>query len=207
MASLDQLEREVERARARFAEDLARLRDPQTQSQAKAEVVGKARAYKDEAVEGAGGRAQGFVDDMRQRLSNNPTAAVLIGAGLAWHFYKKPPITPLLVGAGLFALFKPEMVEDLKHQVSDTVQDRLTSASETTQERARDVAERVTALADQANARMSDAMAPVASATSDLEEAVRERVEENPLLYSLAAAAVGAAIGVTAKRSGAFRRR
>jgi ElaB/YqjD/DUF883 family membrane-anchored ribosome-binding protein len=211
MASLDQLERDVEQARARFANDLARLRDPQTLTQAKAEVVDKARAYKDEAIgemrDGVASRAQSVMGDIQQRLVDNPTAAVLIGAGLAWHFFQKPPITTLLVGAGLFALFRPDVVEDLKHQVADAVQDRISDASEATQEQARNIADRVSNLADQANARMANSLQPVAEATSDLEDAVRSRVEENPLLYSLAAAAVGAAIGVTAKRRGTFDKR
>ena len=35
---------------------------------------------------------------------DNPFAVALIGAGIAWRLYKKPPVTTLLVGAGLASL-------------------------------------------------------------------------------------------------------
>ena len=210
-ATLDQLERDVERARARFEEDLARLRDPQTLRDARTELVDRARSAKDDvlgqAKDGATSRAQGIVDDLKQKLSDNPTAAVLIGAGVAWQLFKNPPITSLLIGSGLFALVRPEVVDDLSNRVTQQVQTRLADVAHATQERAAAVGERVSELADQAGARVSDTLQPAAETAADAEDILRQRVEESPLLYTLAAAAVGAAIGVTAKRRGTFKRR
>src|SRR4051794_39803267 len=114
-ASLDELEREVERARSRLAGDIARLRDPDTIDNAEHELMSRAVAYKDQALgrvrDEANGRAHSITEDIKQRISDHPTAAVLIGAGLAWHVMRHPPITTLLVGSGLFALFRPDLVE------------------------------------------------------------------------------------------------
>jgi ElaB/YqjD/DUF883 family membrane-anchored ribosome-binding protein len=210
-ATLDQLESEVERARARFADDLARLRDPVTMQLAKTEMLDRARAFKDDAVDqataGVTSRTQELVEDLKQKLSDNPTAAVLIGAGIAWHLFKNPPITSLLVGSGLFALFRPDVVDALSNRVSEEVQTRIASVTQATQETASDLTERVGDIADQAGARMSETLQPADEAAHDFEDVVRQRVEESPLLYSLAAAAVGAAIGVTARRRGTFTSR
>ena len=210
-ATLDQLERDVERARARFTADLVRLRDPMTQQQAKAEMMDRARGFKDEVLDqaqhSATERVQGLVGELKQKLSDNPTAAVLIGAGLAWQLFKNPPITSLLVGTGLFALFRPDVVDDLSNRVSAQVQSTVSNAAQATQETAASLTSHVSELADQAGAHISDTLQPAVDTALDVEEIVRQRVEESPLLYSLAAVAVGAAIGVTAKRSGTFRPR
>ena len=121
--------------------------------------------------------------------------------------FKNPPITSLLIGSGLFALFRPEVVDDLSNRVTHEVQTRLADVAQATQERAAAVGERVSELADQAGARVSDTLQPAAETAADAEDILRQRVEESPLLYTLAAAAVGAAIGVTAKRRGTFKRR
>jgi len=201
-ASLDQLEREVEQARARFAGDLARLRDPQTMDQAKTELISRARAYKDDAVERARDsvteRATGIVEDLKQRVSDNPTAAILIGAGIAWHLFQKPPITSLLIGSGLFALFRPDLVEEATTRIGGQLRSTVQETTAMVQTRAQEWTEQVSDMADQAGAQLSES-APL-NAAIHAEEVVRQRIEDNPLLYSLAAAAVGAAIGVGAKR-------
>ncbi len=48
--------------------------------------------------------AQGLTDSLKQRAMDNPFAVALIGAGIAWRLYKKPPVTTLLVGAGVASL-------------------------------------------------------------------------------------------------------
>jgi len=203
-ASLDEIEREVERARSRLAGDIARLRNPDTIDNAKHELMSRAVAYKDQALgrvrDEANGRAHSITEDIKQRISDHPTAAVLIGAGLAWHVMRHPPITTLLVGSGLFALFRPDLVEQTRDQLTAQLSDKVNETSAVVQERAREWTGRVSDLADQAGARISDTAEPALVAASNVDDAMRQRVEENPLLYALAAAAIGAAVGVTAKR-------
>ena len=77
-STLDDLERDVERARTRLADDIARLRDPQTIEQAKADLIAQANSYKDDMIAKVRGaateRAQSFTDLVRQRAEENPAA-------------------------------------------------------------------------------------------------------------------------------------
>src|SRR3954470_6935208 len=102
---LEAIEREVAESRARLADTLDRLTSPETSSAAKRELMDTVHKAKDELLNRARdtGRqtAQGFADSLKQRAMVNPFAVALIGAGIAWRLYKKPPVTTLLVGAGL----------------------------------------------------------------------------------------------------------
>jgi hypothetical protein len=52
------------------------------------------------------GSVQRIWSDLMDRASANPSAALAIGAGLAWRFAHRPPIATLLVGVGLAGLLR-----------------------------------------------------------------------------------------------------
>ena len=110
MSELDTLERDVAQARARFADDLARLRSPDNLARFKADLWAEARETKDELVdktkEAAKDGAQRVLTELKERAAANPLAAAAIGAGLAWRFIHRPPVATLLIGAGLFGLLR-----------------------------------------------------------------------------------------------------
>ena len=107
---LDELERDVEQARARFAYDLARLRSPHNLSAFKDDLWAEATQTKDELIEktkeAAKDGAQRLFTDLKERAAANPAAALAIGAGLAWRIAHRPPIASLLVGIGLVSLLR-----------------------------------------------------------------------------------------------------
>ena len=107
---LNALERDVEQARGRFADDLARLRSPSTLARFKDDAWAEARDTKDELVdkakEAAKDGAQRLFTELKERAAANPVAALAIGAGLAWRLVHRPPIATLLVGMGVVGLLR-----------------------------------------------------------------------------------------------------
>ena len=107
-AELNALERDVEQARARFADDLARLRSPANLSQLKEDLWADVRETKDEvrdkAKDAAQDGAERLVAELKARAAANPLATIAIGAGLAWRLVHRPPIATVLVGLGLIGL-------------------------------------------------------------------------------------------------------
>ncbi|MDB5643430.1 MAG: Late embryosis abundant protein [Hyphomicrobiales bacterium] len=114
---LRRLEREAEAARARLHETIAEIKDPRTVDNAKLElkhraeemkdqIIGYITGAKDDAIEN--GRAQGneFTRKLQRTAIENPVSIALIGAGIGWHLYKKPPITTVLIGAGIYTMIK-----------------------------------------------------------------------------------------------------
>lgn len=110
MSDLDTLERDVVQARARFANDLARLRSPDSLARFKDDLWAEARETKDDLVdktkEAAKAGAQRVLTELNERAAANPLAAAAIGAGLAWRFIHRPPIATLLIGAGVYGLWR-----------------------------------------------------------------------------------------------------
>jgi len=121
--NLTELERDVEAARLRFASDLSVLRSPTTLSgfgealkqdaiETKDALLQTAIETKDELLQTARLTAQstvlGWVDAVKARAAANPTAVLLIGAGVAWRLIRHPPIATALVGAGLYSLMRSE---------------------------------------------------------------------------------------------------
>src|SRR6266478_5450360 len=109
-ADLNALERDVEQARARFANDLARLRSPVNLARFKDELWAESRETKDEldekTKEAAKDGAQRVLTQLTERVAANPAAALAIGAGVAWRLFHRPPIATLLVGLGLVGLLR-----------------------------------------------------------------------------------------------------
>jgi hypothetical protein len=109
-ASLNQLEREVEVARAKLAADLAVLRSPDTFSEftdgLKSETVGVKDALVEKAKSSIRSTIGEFVEDLKGKAAANPMAALAIGAGIAWRLFRHPPVATALVGAGLVSLLR-----------------------------------------------------------------------------------------------------
>ena len=94
-ADLNALEREVELTRAKFADDLARLRSPENRARFKEDLWAHARERKD-----------GIVADWKARAAANPLAVAAIAAGVGWRLFQRPPIATLLVGLGMVGLLR-----------------------------------------------------------------------------------------------------
>jgi hypothetical protein len=107
---LDRLEREVETARARLSDDLATLRTPSTYSDFTESLRQTAVDTKNTVVEEVRNRTSSAVEDaletLKAKAAANPTATLVIGAGLAWHLLRRPPIVTALVGGGLISLLR-----------------------------------------------------------------------------------------------------
>jgi hypothetical protein len=108
--NLRTLERDVETARNKLSDDLASIRDPQNLAALKHDVVGEITRTKDDLLDKAKqttqDAAQKLLDQVKERAIANPAAAAAIGAGLAWRFLHKPPIASILVGIGVFSLWR-----------------------------------------------------------------------------------------------------
>jgi hypothetical protein len=92
---LDRLEEDVAKARERVVADVARLRAPAALADFKADI---GHTFSD--------TAQRTVDGLKSRAAANPAAVLAIGAGLMWHFARRPPIASLLVVVGLASLWR-----------------------------------------------------------------------------------------------------
>jgi methyl-accepting chemotaxis protein len=109
-ASLERCERDVEAARARLAADLQILSQPETVQSFTRAVKIELMSAKDAAIESAKSSASRTISDtvdaLKSKAAANPAALLAIGAGVAWHVLRHPPIVTALVGAGLFSLLK-----------------------------------------------------------------------------------------------------
>jgi hypothetical protein len=110
MDTVTQCEREVELARAKLTRDLGTLRSPTTFSSFTDDLKGEAFKAKDAVLQHAKdavhNSVMGFVEGVKAKAAANPAAALAIGAGLAWQLLRHPPIATLLVGAGVFSLWR-----------------------------------------------------------------------------------------------------
>jgi hypothetical protein len=117
--NLSALEAEVEAARARLNDSLQNLTRPSISEAVKHDIRSYAETVKDQVVEkisttrdqlvsnardASRRRVHSITDSLRERAAANPLALVLIGAGIGWRLYHRPPIATLLVGAGAASL-------------------------------------------------------------------------------------------------------
>src|ERR1051326_4293402 len=125
-SDLDALEQDVESARMRLAEDMARWRDPATMSEFKDTVVQKATSMKDEVLREASDTAthtaESLWSDIQQRASANPWAAIAIAAGLTWHLVRHPPISSALIGFGIISLLRTDRSSAPSPMVTNAVE-------------------------------------------------------------------------------------
>ena len=218
VGTLDRLEREVEHARARLTDDLARLRDPSTIARAKSELKTQATQYKDRIVssakETAAQQGDGWRDMLMEKARDNPTAVAAIAAGIGWHLYKHPPITLLLVGGGLASLFagrgdehgpagdgfmgRVQGFNRTTNQMTQTATEWIDDAKEAASE----LAEEARELSEQASAEVVNLSHQMTDAMMDYAQDRRELIRENPISMSIAAMALGAALAVTLRKRG-----
>ena len=169
-AELNVLERDVEQARARFAGDLARLRSPATLSNFQDDLWARASETKDDLVEKAKEAAtdgvQRLVSDLKEKAAANPAAALAIAAGLAWRLVHRPPIASLLVGIGLYSLWRttPSEGEGLVPRAADLAG----QVKETLQEWSAGATENLTQIADKASAAAEEAYASARDTASNV---------------------------------------
>jgi gas vesicle protein len=154
-AELNALERDVEQARARFADDLARLRSPANLARLKNDLWADVRETKDEVVDKAKDAAQDgaqrLVAELKARAAANPLATIAIGAGLAWRLVHRPPIATVLVGLGLIGLARTTPSQRASHPYMG-----LLDEDPVAQRRAGDFASHAEALVDAAKEKVQD---------------------------------------------------
>jgi hypothetical protein len=162
-ATLVSLERDVGVARARLAEDIAELKSPETVAYFKEQIKDEVLEAKDAVVEkttrAAEDALQRFYEDVRARALANPAAALSIGAGIALHLLRHPPITMALVGLGVYSLVKTPptgttaevgdrlrgQVQEFGHAAAETAKDWSAKAGEAIED---GIAKTVDAVAD-----------------------------------------------------------
>jgi hypothetical protein len=229
-ADLNALEREVELTRARFADDLARLRSPRNLAAFKEDLWAEARETRD-----------GVLADLKARAAANPAAVVALGAGVAWRLFHRPPIATVLVGLGLVGLLRTSPSQANSQTRMDPyadphnwgdgglashagafadaakqkVQDWGAQASEAAREATTQIAEKAASMADNAAGALHDARdtlqesvtgvadnaASVTNrASSTLRAAIPNRDDRDTYLLGAAALAVATAVGIAIQR-------
>jgi hypothetical protein len=165
--NLTNLEREVEQARAKFANDLALLRSPQPYREFGRDLKSEARTV-----------GQRMLDDLKARAAANPTAALAIGAGIAWKFLRDPPIATALIGAGVLSLWRtePALIDD--EDYLGTAQERFGEQASQAADRIKDYASKtVSAAADKAVAYAQSARETVEDLARSAEEGTADGVK------------------------------
>jgi hypothetical protein len=224
---LNRLEREVEDARNRLTADLDRLRAPDTVSSFKSALVNEARNAKDEWIgktqDAARDGARRLFEEVKNRAAANPVATAAIGAGLLWHLVRHPPITSLLVGAGVFSLIRtnpqqPSVAADMISQAGDVARSvtekvsdwssNATEAAARTGELAESVREKVGEWTAQSRDAARDAISNVTSSAEDLtgratqvvSQVIQDDRARDGLLLGAATLAIAAAVGMAYQR-------
>ncbi len=231
--NLGSLEREVEIARARLAQDLSVLVSPRTYSEFKQNLREEGRSS-----------VMRVVEDLKARAAANPAAVLAIGAGLAWRLLQRPPVTAALVGAGVISLWRtqplrlvsnapPDYVAEGKERLKEQVGDFAESVKNRAAEMASGVAEQASELVDAASEKAQNLGAEAVSGVkqqaaalskkavhavddgwqSAAEAATRLRRSPNiddanmrdNLLLGVAGAAVMAAVGIAYQRHDSLR--
>jgi hypothetical protein len=128
--NLSALEAEVEAARARLNDSLQNLTRPSISEAVKHDIRAYADTMKDELVEKISTTREQLVssareatrqrvhrlsDSLRERAAANPLALVMIGAGLGWRLYRRPPVATLLMGAGAASLLMNARRRSARH--------------------------------------------------------------------------------------------
>jgi hypothetical protein len=143
-AELDRLEGDVHEARRRLRSDLEVLGAPATFASFKHELVAEARQSGDDAIARATSWSQCLLAEIKERAAANPVAVGAIAAGIGWRILRKPPITTMLVGYGLYSLFRtqPGQLAPGAETVYQAV-DAAVAASEQVQQWSREAGEAV----------------------------------------------------------------
>ena len=165
--NLSTLECDVEEARAKLAQDLAFLRSPQTYRKFRAGLKSEAQSI-----------FHRLLDDLKARAAANPSAALAIGAGIAWRLLKQPPVATALIGAGMLSLWRttPMRVndEDYFRTAQQRFGEQITEAADTVKDYA---AETVVAAREKVGAYAQSARATVEQLAVSTAEEAAERIE------------------------------
>jgi hypothetical protein len=161
-ADLNALEREVELTRAKFANDLTRLRSPHTLAEFKEDLWAHARDTKD-----------GVVADLKARAIANPAAVAALAAGVAWRLFHRPPIATLLVGLGLVGLLRtsPSQADYAKAEDffdPDEWTSRVSTFADAAKQKIQDLSAQATQAAHDAKTQVAEAAASVAERASEM---------------------------------------
>ena len=173
--NLSLLELQVEEARAKLASDLALLRSPQTYREFGAELKSDAKS----AVQRA-------IDDLKARAAANPSAALAIGAGLAWRLVKHPPIATALIGAGVLSLWRttPANEDDYLKTAQQRLGEQVSDVAETVKNYAAEqvvaARERIVDYADSARETVEEAAASAAEQAGETLKHAREAATHIP---------------------------
>jgi len=205
---LERLERDVERARDRVVADISRLRSRGNMAELKRDIASEFRSTKDRLVESGTDavrdRAEGVLEAIKARIAANPGAALAVGAGLAWRFYRHPPIAPLLIGAGLTALLRtdprhPAVGADMAARAVDMAGSARARAREWQEsERADELRE----FAEDAKARIGELAEDAREQAAEFAETAGERAGE---FAETAGERAGEFAGAARERLGALR--
>lgn len=169
--SIDELERDVEQARARVAADIAMLRAPETYEAAKQDITDTVFGYRDQMRNRATGYGEGMIETIKAKAAANPLAVAAIGAGIVWRLYKHPPITTALVGLGLASLLRTDPDDDSMHP-----RKLMEAASEKAMELKDRAAAQVSELRENAVGALGERMHEWTAAAEGAYEAAAERV-------------------------------
>jgi hypothetical protein len=180
--NLHVLEREVEAARAKLADDLSTLRAPGTYSEFTSGLKHEALEMKDTLVDKAKSSVQSTIDDLvvdlKSRAAANPAAVLAIGAGIAWRLIQRPPIATALIGAGLYSLFRTTPQQPAWR----TTENYLSQAKDRLGEQARDLAdsmkERAVAIGEAATEKGRELAASVKEQVSSASGTATEKATE-----------------------------
>ena len=180
--TVTQCEREVELARAKLTRDLGTLRSPTTFSSFTDDLKGEAFEAKDavlhHARDAVHNSVKSFVEDVKAKAAANPAAALAIGAGLAWQLLRHPPVATILVGAGVFSLWRtPVLRIEGRHNKDylDQGKERLKQQmNEFGVEASKVAADAGRAVAEKAGQAYDSAMATVEGLSHDAAETVAD---------------------------------
>jgi hypothetical protein len=200
--NLSHLERDVEAARTKLTNDLSTLRSPSTISEftdsLKQEAVEAKNSLLEQAKTNVQSSIESLMEDVKARAAENPAAALAIGAGIAWRLLRHPPVTTILVGAGLMSLFKTQPAHSYHADYMSHARTRLveqaTDAVDLAKEKATSVAEavseKVTATTGELTERVEDL---AGQATSTAREFARETQQRASAMWNDKTDALGRA--------------
>lgn len=208
--NLDTLERDISATRARLKANIEAISSQPTWDDLKATVKAEAMETKDEAVAyaqsaGSDMLRAGF-DTLKQKAASNPAAALMIGAGIGWKLWKRPPVAAALVGVGLFSLFSRRENDPLRTAtkfVRETAEDAASVTVETVSRTAQDLKEKANALVDGAKDRAEAVLDSTEALSSDVRRhalRVTNADAQRQILLSVAGVAVAAAVATSVQK-------
>jgi hypothetical protein len=223
-AELDLLEGDVQGARQRLKSDLELLRTPETFADFKEQVVAETRKSRDDIIdnvkETATDKAGRFFAELKDRAAANPVAVGAIAAGIGWRILRKPPITTLLVGYGLYSLMQTKPGEpapgaetiysaadkalEVKKQVEQwgsEAGDAITHAAEVVVPAVTETAQRWSAdIGEVVSQAANSAQAVVTTTSQQVQHLAADAGERDKILLGTAIIALTAALGLTCLR-------